>query len=68
MRVKITGSYFFAYFVRNHRGIENIHWSLYVTFMEDSKRVRKDKAPENLPILLKMTFNIIKMVTFIKKT
>lgn len=58
----------FAYAVRNHWGIESMHWSLDVTFMEDSKRVRKDNAPENLSILLKMAFNIIKTDTSIKKS
>jgi predicted transposase YbfD/YdcC len=58
----------FAYAVRNHWGIESMHWSLDVTFLEDSKRVRKDNAPENLSLLLKMAFNIIKMDTSVKKS
>jgi predicted transposase YbfD/YdcC len=58
----------FAYAVRNHWGIESMHWSLDVTFLEDSKRVRKDNETENLSLLLKMAFNIIKMDTSVKKS
>jgi predicted transposase YbfD/YdcC len=41
----------FAYAVREHWEIESIYWSLDVTFTEDSKRVRKENAPENLALL-----------------
>jgi predicted transposase YbfD/YdcC len=49
----------FAYAVRRHWGIESMHWSLDVTFNEDSKRVRKDNAPENLALLHKFAFNVL---------
>ena len=45
-----------------------MHWSLDVTFLEDSKRVRKDNAPENLSLLLKIAFNILKLDTSVKKS
>lgn len=51
----------FAYAVRRHWGIESMHWSLDVTFNEDSKRVRKDNAPENLALLHKFAFNVLKL-------
>ncbi|WP_213974320.1 hypothetical protein [Tepidanaerobacter acetatoxydans] len=38
-----------------------MHWSLDVTFNEDSKRVRKDNAPENLSVLHKFAVNILKL-------
>ncbi|WP_213996880.1 ISAs1 family transposase [Tepidanaerobacter syntrophicus] len=50
----------FADAVRKHWGIESMHWSLDVTFNEDSKRVRKDNAPENLSVLHKFAANILK--------
>lgn len=51
----------FANTVRKHWGIESMHWSLDVTFNEDSKRVRKDHAPENLSVLHKFAYNILKL-------
>jgi predicted transposase YbfD/YdcC len=51
----------FANAVRSHWGIESMHWSLDITFSEDSKRVRKDNGPENLALLHKFAFNILKM-------
>ena len=51
----------FANAVRKHWGIESMHWSLDVTFNEDSKRVRKDNGPENLSVLHKFAYNILKL-------
>ncbi len=51
----------FAKAVRQHWGIESMHWSLDVTFNEDAKRVKKDRAPENLAILHRLALNIMKM-------
>jgi predicted transposase YbfD/YdcC len=46
--------------VRGHWGIENnLHWALDVVFMEDSCRVRKGNAPENLNTLRKIALEII---------
>lgn len=50
----------FAHAVRQHWGIESMHWSLDVTFNEDAKKVRKDHGPENLSILHKFAYNILK--------
>ena len=58
----------FSNAVRKHWGIESMHWSLDTTFNEDSKRVRKDNAPENLAILLKFAYNYIKKDTTVKKS
>lgn len=47
--------------VRSHWAIENqLHWILDVVFDEDANRTRKDNAPENLAILRKLAFNIIR--------
>jgi predicted transposase YbfD/YdcC len=47
--------------VRSHWAIENqLHWMLDVNFNEDACRARKDNAPENLAILLRLAINIIR--------
>ena len=47
--------------VRSHWAIENqLHWILDVVFDEDGNRARKDNAPENLAILRRLVFNIIR--------
>ena len=47
--------------VRSHWGIENrLHWMLDVNFNEDGCRARKDNAPENLAILLRLAINIVR--------
>ena len=46
---------------KKHWVTESMHWSLDVTFNEDSKRVRKDNAPENLSVLHKFAYNILKL-------
>jgi predicted transposase YbfD/YdcC len=47
--------------VRSHWGIENqLHWVLDVVFDEDGCRTRKDNAPENLAIMRRFAFNIIR--------
>lgn len=46
--------------VRGHWGIENnLHWALDVVFQEDSCRVRKGNAPENLNTLRKIALQIL---------
>jgi len=46
---------------RAHWGIENsVHWVLDVAFQEDSCRVRKDNAPQNLSILRHIALNLLK--------
>ena len=51
----------FAAAVRAHWSIENcLHWVLDETFDEDKARNRKDKGPENLSILRKLTLNLLR--------
>lgn len=48
-------------FIRQHWEIENkLHWSLDVTFREDESRVRVGHAPENLALIRKMAFNLLR--------
>lgn len=48
--------------IRNHWKIENnLHWVLDMYFYEDLSRNRKDNSMENLSILKKICYNIIKM-------
>jgi predicted transposase YbfD/YdcC len=58
----------FAYAVRKHWGIESMRWSLDVMFNEDSKRVRKENGPENLALLDKFAFNILKLEKSLKRS
>lgn len=51
-----------AKIIRKHWQIENnLHWVLDMYFYEDLSRNRKDNALENLSILKKLCYNIIKM-------
>lgn len=54
--------------VRNHWGVESMHWILDVVFKEDKNVVRKDFAPQNLAVLRRIALNIIKKDTSIKKS
>lgn len=48
--------------IRNHWKIENnLHWVLDMYFYEDLSRNRKENSMENLSILKKICYNIIKM-------
>lgn len=50
--------------IRKHWQIENnLHWVLDMYFYEDLSRNRKDKAIENLSLVRKLCYNIIKMDT-----
>lgn len=52
--------------VRNHWDVENrLHWVLDVTLGEDSSRIRKDHAPENMAVVRHITLNMLQMA---KKT
>jgi predicted transposase YbfD/YdcC len=43
--------------VRSHWGIENaLHWVLDIAFNEDHQRVRKDNAPENFAIKMRLPY------------
>ena len=53
-----------AKIIRKHWQIENnLHWILDMYFYEDLSRNRKDNAMENLSILKKLCYNIIKLDT-----
>ena len=53
-----------AKIIRKHWQIENnLHWVLDMYFYEDLSRSRKDNGLENLSILRKICYNIIKMDT-----
>ena len=53
--------------VRKHWHIENsLHWTLDVTFREDSSRIRKDAGPENYALIRKIALNVIKKHDSIK--
>jgi len=48
-------------YIRQHWEIENkLHWSLDVAFKEDESRVRVGHAPENLAVIRKMAFNLLR--------
>lgn len=46
--------------VRQHWGIESMHWSLDVAFVEDANRTRNGQAPQNLGLLKRMAMNMVK--------
>ncbi len=51
----------FAKACRGHWGVENpLHWTLDVTFKEDSSRVRSGNAAENLAALRRLALNMLK--------
>jgi predicted transposase YbfD/YdcC len=53
-----------AKIIRKHRQIENnLHWELDMYFYEDLSRTSKDNALENLSLLRKLCYNIIKLDT-----
>ncbi|NEO68185.1 MAG: ISAs1 family transposase [Moorea sp. SIO3H5] len=53
--------------IRSHWGIENsLHWTLDVTFAEDSSRIRKDNSPENFALLRRLALNLMKQETTFK--
>lgn len=57
----ITNGTNFANAVREHWGIESMHWVLDVIFNEDKSRIRKENEPENAAMLRKMALNILKI-------
>lgn len=47
--------------IRNHWSVENsCHWILDVAFNEDSCRIRKDNAPQNLAVVRHIALNLLK--------
>ncbi|OPZ84265.1 MAG: Transposase DDE domain protein [Firmicutes bacterium ADurb.Bin419] len=59
----ITNITDFSNAVREHWGIESMHWILDVVFNEDKSRIRKENEPENAALLRKMALNILKIDT-----
>lgn len=53
----------FATAVRNHWKVESMHWNLDVTFKDDANKTRKDKAPNNMAILKRIAYNVVKSDT-----
>jgi predicted transposase YbfD/YdcC len=53
----------FASAVRNHWGVESMHWSLDVTFRDDENRTKKWKSPQNMAVLKRIAFNTVKSDT-----
>jgi predicted transposase YbfD/YdcC len=58
----------FAYAVRQHWGVETMHWSLDMTFNEDGRRSRKNNSAKNLSALLRLAYDIIKSNGIPKRT
>jgi predicted transposase YbfD/YdcC len=46
--------------IRSHWGVESMHWSLDVTFGEDSDTKREGNSAENFNIIRKMALNVLK--------
>lgn len=63
----ITNGNKFSEAVREHWGIESMHWVLDVVFNEDKSRIRKENEPENAALLRKMALNILKIDTQLDK-
>jgi len=53
----------FASAARHHWGVESMHWSLDVTFGDDRNQTKEVSAVQNLAILKRMVFNILKSET-----
>jgi predicted transposase YbfD/YdcC len=58
----------FAYAVRQHWGVESMHWTLDMTFNEDGRRSRKNNSAKNLATLIRLAYDIIKSNGVPKRT
>lgn len=56
----------FAKAVRNHWGVESMHWCLDVTFGDDDNQTREATASQNLALVKRMVFNVLKNETKIR--
>lgn len=52
--------------VRSHWQVENLHWVLDIAFLEDTCRIRKDYAPENLAVVRHIALNLLSQETTLK--
>src|SRR3954447_3127724 len=58
---KRAGARYYARGLRHHWGIENnLHWQLDVNFGEDSNRVQRRNAAENLDLLRRLSLSLLK--------
>jgi len=56
----VTGIGQFAKSVRDHWGVESMHWTLDVTFNEDKSRISKDNEPQNMAVMRKLALSFLK--------
>jgi len=57
-----------AEIIRSHWGVENsLDWVLDVAFREDDSRIRAGNATENLALVRKLTNNLLKQETTLKR-
>ncbi|NMB95125.1 MAG: ISAs1 family transposase [Clostridiaceae bacterium] len=59
----ITNGTDYSNCVRQHWGIESMHWLLDVIFKEDKSCIRKENEPENAALLRKISLNVLKIDT-----
>ncbi len=48
--------------VRQHWGVESMHWILDVSFGDDQSRVRKGNAPQNMAVIKKSALNLLQII------
>jgi predicted transposase YbfD/YdcC len=48
--------------VRQHWGVESLHWVLDISFGDDQSRIRKGNAPRNMAIVKKTVLNLLQIV------
>jgi predicted transposase YbfD/YdcC len=60
----------FSKSVRKHWLIESMHWVLDVTFKDDENKTRKGNAPNNMGVLKRIAYNVVKsdIFTYPKKS
>lgn len=56
----------FASAARNHWGVESMHWTLDVTFGDDDNQTKEVTSTQNLALVKRMVFNVLKSETKIK--
>lgn len=66
----VTNVQDFSKAVREHWGVECMHWQLDVTFRDDKSKIRKDVAPENMAVAKRIALNMVRneMDRFPKKS